>query len=116
MIHKMPGQLPYFRTLVDDMLCSSPDVAKYLGVTHRTLRRWYQDNEAPRTVMLSLFWASRWGVSVFDCESINTERLLRSQLNSSRDECANLIARIARLERLGDFGCANEPEARRFLA
>lgn len=106
-----PTQTPHFSALLDSLPASRKDVARYLGVSMRTLQRWEAAGAAPRVAMLALFWESKWGIDWFDCNQINTERALRGYVDSLQREAATLIARIARLEALGDFGAANSPLA-----
>lgn len=106
-----PTQTPHFSALLDSLPASRKDVARYLGVSLRTLQRWEAAAAAPRVVMLALFWESKWGIDWFDCNQINTERLLRGSIDALQRQESALRARIARLEALGDFGSANAPLA-----
>lgn len=106
-----PTQTPHFSALLDSIPASRKDVARYLGVSLRTLQRWEAAAAAPRVVMLALFWESKWGIDWFDCNQINTERVLRGSIDALQRQESALRARIARLEALGDFGCANSPLA-----
>lgn len=106
-----PTQTPHVSILLDAMPASRADVAKYLGVSLRTLQRWEAAGAAPRVAMLALFWESKWGIDWFDCNQINTERMLRGSIEALRRQESALRARIARLEALGDFGSANAPLA-----
>jgi hypothetical protein len=70
---------------------------------------YHKTGDAPRAVLLALFWESSWGRSTADCEAFNARKVLQSLSDSLKNENAMLRARIARLEELGDFGSANEP-------
>jgi len=102
MIHKTPSQLPAFGVLVDDMPGSRADVARYLGCNARVLGRWVDSGNAPRMASLSLWWVSRWGMSVLEVDGRNMEAILRRQVAYWQAECVNLQSRIKRLEALRD--------------
>ena len=84
-------------------------VAKFLGVTPQTLKRWQRTDDAPRAALLALFYESRWGYSLMYTTAYNSEKNARQWCNSLTRENAALRLRIERLERLGDFGAANRP-------
>jgi hypothetical protein len=50
-------------------------IAKHLGVSTRTVKRWRSKDHAPRAVMLALFWQTRWGVSAINCAAENDARM-----------------------------------------
>ena len=109
MIHKTPGQLPPFGLLVDDMPANRAQVADYLGCNRRVLGRWVDGGNAPRMAVLSLFWVSRWGMSILDVDGRNLDAIRVRQLDAAEAENGNLRRRIERLENLGGFGSANDP-------
>lgn len=84
-------------------------VAKFLGVTPQTLKRWKAADDAPRAALLALFYESRWGYSLMYTTAHNGEMRYRELADSRGRENAALRLRIERLERLGDFGAANRP-------
>lgn len=101
---------PPLDLLLDDLLTSDPSaVARHLDVAPRTLARWTEANQAPRPVMLALFYESRWGYSVLETTAHNGEQYARQEVDGLRRENAMLRARIGRLERLGSYGAANAP-------
>lgn len=108
---KAPKALPPFAVMVDDIPgAHRPDaVGCHLGVSGRTVDRWRASDTVPRAVLLALFWETRWGLSALDCALVNGERVQRAYAGSLARENAMLRARIARLEGLGSFGCANAP-------
>lgn len=107
-----PARMPAFSFLVGDMPGTPAQVARFLGVSHRTLQRWSAAGHAPRAVMLALYWESRWGRSAMDAGLVNDARVYAGLAGALERENATLRARIARLERLGGFGSANDPIAR----
>lgn len=64
---------------------------------------------APRPVLLSLFWLTRWGMSLVEAEALNLAQLHMGMTRALKSENAALRSEIARLALLGDFGCANDP-------
>ncbi|AVS74484.1 hypothetical protein [Paracidovorax cattleyae] len=105
-----PRALPALSQLLPDLGNPSPaELARYLGVSVRTAYGWKALDRAPRAVLLALFWESSYGLSTLDCELHNTAMVWKNLSESQGLEMANLRARIARLERIGDFGCANDP-------
>lgn len=86
-------------------------LAKWLGVSERTIWNYNRAGQAPRSAMLALFWLTPWGDSALDTDRENLVRVLQSLTNSLGNDVANLRTRIAYLERIGGFGSANEPAA-----
>jgi transcriptional regulator with XRE-family HTH domain len=84
-------------------------VARYLGVTVATLKRWKSTDDAPRAALLALFYESRWGYSLMYTTAHNEALFARQELEGLKREKAALLLRIARLEATGDFGAANAP-------
>lgn len=104
---------PPLSYLLDDLFTrDAAAIARHLGVTVRTLERWKASDDAPRAALLALFYESRWGYSVMQTTAHNGELYARQLAQSLTRENAMLRARIARLERIGDFGAANEPASR----
>lgn len=104
-----PALMPAFSCLLDDMPAPAAQVARHLGVSARTLARWRAAEQAPRAAMLALFFESRWGRSAVNAHAENGARVYAGLAGALERENATLRARIARLERLGGFGSANDP-------
>jgi hypothetical protein len=101
---------PPLSVLLDDMFEKNPKkVAKHLGVTVATLKRWKDTDNAPRAALLALFYESRWGYSLLYTTAFNAETVAREESKSLRRTNDTLRVRIARLEALGNFESANEP-------
>lgn len=107
---KAPFQLPPLSLLLDDMptRCTR-SIARHLGISERTLKRYQDKDQAPRALMLALFWESRWGLSILDCEAVNRDRVRQGLIGALQLEGQQLRATVARLLELGDFGAANAP-------
>ena len=105
-----PVQCPQLSQILDDLGRPSPRLlAKALGVTPATVTRWIRDESAPRPVLLSLFWLTRWGMSLVDAEAVNSARMHASMAAILRAEVERLQRELARVVAAGNFGCANDP-------
>lgn len=101
---------PPLSYLLDDLLTSdNAAIAAHLGVNPATVKRWKQEDQAPRAAMLALFWESRWGYSLHATTAHNGAMYAQQEAHGLKRENAMLRARIARLEALGGFGSANAP-------
>ncbi|WCM95711.1 helix-turn-helix domain-containing protein [Acidovorax sp. GBBC 1281] len=106
-----PRALPALSQLLPVLGDPTPaEVAAYLDVSERTVYHWRAQDRAPRAALLALFWESSYGLSALDAELFNTAMVFKRLSESQGLEMANLQARITRLERIGDFGCANDTQ------
>lgn len=109
-VFKAPAQLPALSFLLSDLGDpSARDVARFLGVTERSVYGWKRDQQAPRAPTLALFYESSWGQSLVNAESVNAARVARGLVDALERENAALRARVARLEQLETYGAANAP-------
>ena len=107
---KMPTSWPTLATMLDDLGNPPPKVlAKTFGVSEATARRWICTEEAPRAVQLSLFWLTSWGRQHVHADAENGARLHAALYEALRRENAALMARVAHLEKVGQFGAVNAP-------
>ena len=105
-----PRSIPALSQVLPDLgHPSAREIANYLGVTERTVYGWKATDAPPRAVLLALFWESSYGRSALDAELHNSAQVYRNLSESLNLEAQNLRTRIARLERLGTFDCANAP-------
>jgi len=105
-----PRQLPPLEAMLADIGQPAPAVIGHaLGVHERTVWGWMAKGAAPRPASLALFWESRWGRSSISAQAVNGERWARGQVHALEREKATLLARVAYLERVGQFGAANAP-------
>jgi len=97
---RAPSQagLPDLATLLADLPASPQQIAHHLGVSLATLERYRRANEAPRAVMLALFWESRWGRSAADCEAAQYGSLMYQYGQALKNENAALRRQIDQLE------------------
>lgn len=109
-IDHAPGMLPYWPQLLDDLCNPPPDqVAKVLGLSVRTVRRYNATGCAPRVVCLAVFWLTRWGRNTIHTQAHNDAVLAVGYVRSLCEQIEALRGDIEHLERIGHFGAANEP-------
>ena len=97
--------------MLADLPATRQQIARHLGISNRTLLRYIKDNQAPRPVMLSLFWETRWGRSAADVEAANFAALNYRLLKGLESDNARLKVQVATLELLcsrGPAGAANQ--------
>lgn len=105
-----PSSLPIWQTILDDL--GRPPVgriARVLGLSARTVYRYNQTGEAPRVVLLALFWLTSWGRSSVYTQAWNDAQLALSYVSSLRSQVARLEAELAHVAALGQSGAANDP-------
>lgn len=107
--------LPGFSTMLADLPATRHQVARHLGISTVTLNRYLRANQAPRQIMLALFWETRWGRSVADTEAANWGAVYYRQAKGLEREIQRMAGVIMRLEReldsmaIGGDGAANSP-------
>lgn len=110
MLHTLPKHMPPLSVMLADISNPNPtDLAKALGVSRRTVYRWIAADAAPRCVLLAIFWMTRWGVSQIHCQAHNDAIQQASIAVSMKAALDAALARVSYLQRIGDFGTANEP-------
>lgn len=102
--------LPDLSTMLSD-LPPAPAVAAHLGISRRTLHRYALANQAPRAVMLALFWETRWGISAADCAAFNAAQLATGHAAVLRRQVDRLRGVVNKLEneRTGRIIAVNSP-------
>lgn len=63
----IPRHTPNLSILMDDLRLTPRSMAKMLHVSERSVYRWMAKDHAPRPVMLSLYFISRWGLDATHC-------------------------------------------------
>lgn len=104
--------LPHLTQLLADLPATPAQIARHLDVSPVTLARYVAAEQAPRAVMLSLFWESRWGRSAADCEAVNWAAHSHHRAQVLERENAALRRQIVALESLISQGAdraANTP-------
>ena len=102
--------------MLDDIPAPLPVIARHLGITARTLRKYRATDSAPRAVMLALFWETRWGRSAADTEAANAAQVYRGETKALQAHAGRLAGIVWRLEhelhqaqKSGHHGAANLP-------
>lgn len=105
-----PAGLPPLPLILADLgEPSAAELAHAMRVSLSTAKRWLRAGQAPHSVMLALFWLTRWGRSQVECHAVNDARMMAQLARSHAEQLAAARAEVARLVALGDFGCANTP-------
>ena len=109
-IDHAPLRVPYWPAMMDD-LCQPPAtrVARVLGISVRTVRRYNATGYAPRVACLAVFWLTSWGRESVHIQATNDARLMVSYVESLRSQVQALDAQLAHVQALGGFGSANDP-------
>lgn len=106
---KAPTQTPHILTLLDDMPTRDlKRIARHLGLSVDTLKRYAKTGNAPRVVHLALFWESRWGLGVLDVDIHNRNKWQMGHIRALVEENERLREQLARLVALGHHGAAND--------
>jgi len=108
-LFRAPRSLPALDALIAANPHGPDKLARYLGVTPRTLARWRARGAAPRTVELALYWESFYGIQHIETDAFNAARQSAAEAAALRRECERLAGVVARLEREYDWGSANSP-------
>lgn len=110
MLHLLPRHTPSLELMLEDLGNPHPrKLAKALGVSERTVRKWRAQEYAPRPAMLAIYWITRWGQNRVHTEAHNEAQLFRGYVNCVKEENEKLRAQLQQLGRIGDFGSANDP-------
>ena len=104
-----PGRIGSLAVLLDAIPASRADIAAHLGVSVRTLHTYAATDLAPRSVKVALFVESGFGRQQINTSAHNDAVMWSGMADCLRRDVATLQARIAYLERVGDFGAANAP-------
>lgn len=117
MLNRLPRQLPPLSLILEDLGRPSPAaIAAAIGAAERSVRRWIATDHAPRSALLSLFWLTRWGMSVVDSEAVRLADLHIALARSRQSELDKLRGVLGRVLRLADLGAANDPSIEAPLA
>ena len=81
-----PRMLPPLELLISDIPLRKTQIANHLGITTRTLENYLKKQNAPRSVLLALYWETRWGKSHISAETTNYAQM-NAALASSTKKC-----------------------------
>lgn len=108
--------LPSLDTILADLQATPAQVARHLGISPVTLARYVAAGQAPRAVMLALFWETRWGRSVADTEAANWASLQQQRVTGMERYVERLRVRIAHLETLVEAQAPRQAANQPFFA
>lgn len=97
------------RDLLDALVCTPAQAAKFLRVTERSVFRWLADGSAPFAVLAALWHETPEGRHVTALDVGNELAIHAGLARSNAQALAKETGRLAYVVRLGDFGCANDP-------
>jgi hypothetical protein len=110
MLNRIPRHLPDLPTMLEDIGNPKTEaLARALGVSPSTARRWIAAGSAPTPVMQAIFWLTSWGQHAVHCEAHNAAIMHASMTRLLRIELAEMAERLRRIEGIADFGSANDP-------
>jgi hypothetical protein len=99
--------------MLDDIPATTAQIARHLGIKESTLKTYRRTGQAPRPVMLALFWETQWGRSAADTEAHNAVTVHQGQaqrLQEHQGRMAGIIWGLQmELDRHQDARPANIP-------
>lgn len=101
--------LPPLRLMTADIPTSPDRIARHLDISPRTFARYLTAEQAPRAIMLALFWETRWGRSAADCEAANYGAVHAGLAHALARENAILRKQISTMESMMGNRAANTP-------
>ena len=94
------AHLPHLHTILDS-IGNDRAVARKLGLSESTIRKYRKAGQAPKPVMYALFWETPWGRETADINVINEARqfyaramVLESQLKRMKKQVEVLEAEL----------------------
>lgn len=110
MLCRLPTATPSLSVMLADI--GSPTaqpLARAMGFSVPTAKKWIENDDAPLAVRLAIFWITRWGTMAIDAQAHNDAVRYYSLAKASQGQVTTLQRRITQVERLADFGSANDP-------
>lgn len=104
--------LPSVATMLDDIQATDQDICRLLGVKPSTLKTYRRTGNAPKAVLLALFWETRWGRSAADTEAHNFGMVHMRNTKALESHIGRMAGVIWQLEKELDgvgTGAANSP-------
>lgn len=92
------AHLPHIHTMLDDIPATTEQIANLLGLKPATIERYRREGQAPRPVMLALFWETKWGRATADCEAVNWAASHHQQAQMLKRENARLVNQMLTME------------------
>lgn len=107
--------LPPFEMMLADVPANVRQVAQHLGLSVATVQRYARTGNAPRPVMLAMFWETKWGRDWADCEAVNFGRVHYARAWGLEREVAALRAQVLELEQVIQAGQLDPAANARFF-
>jgi len=104
-----PTQTPSITWMLADIPHTDKQIARYLGVSVRTVQRYRKTNNAPMAIYRALFWETRWGRSAVHVKAQNDADRWRQYAQSLERQNIALTDYIKLLECSGNGKAANAP-------
>lgn len=92
------GRMPHLLTMLDS-IGNDKAVARHLGLSPATIKKYRRQEQAPKPVMYALFWETPWGIDLADCIATNDARRAFGEARQLERQNAELRRRIALLEK-----------------
>ena len=92
------AHLPHIETILDS-IGNDRAVARKLGLSQSTIRKYRKAGQAPKPVMYALFWETPWGRSTADANAINDARFAHMRSMTLERENRVLRDQIEALEK-----------------
>lgn len=108
----VPAKLPQLHTIIQNLGQPVDALAKFLDISPQTMRRYIREGQAPRPVMLALYWETDWGRSAVACDAVNWGRMQYMQNVMLQRQVTELRAEVERLRSILEkqtAGAANAP-------
>lgn len=96
----------FFRIMLHELTMKR--VTEMLDVHERTIYQWLSQERVPRSASRALFWETRWGRSVIDCDHYTEIDLLRQRIHILERQVVKAKDIITGLRGM-QYGTANEP-------
>lgn len=110
MLCRIPTAIPPLSAMLADI--GSPaaqPLARAMGFSVPTAKKWIENDDAPLAVKLAIFWITRWGTMAIDAQAHNDAVRYYGIAQAGQRQVTDLQEQIAQVERLADFGSANDP-------
>lgn len=107
----VPAKLPHLLTIVDDIGQPVKRLAHFLDISPCTMRRYIAAGQAPRPIMLALYWETQWGQAAAYCDIHRSAQLLGQEAASLRRQVQQLRQQIEHMQSIIDQQCTGAANA-----
>jgi hypothetical protein len=112
MLARLPDPTPSLSVMLQDLGCPGANLlAHVFEVSQATAASWISKDQAPKAVLLSLFWITRWGASLAEANAHNDAVAAAAKARLLREQVEALQGSLRHLASIADFGAANDPLA-----